>query len=144
MTGVGGIVLKHDLFLLVRRGVDPKKGFWCIPGGNVKANETARDAIRREILEVTGIDAEILGVVDLCEFPPYGRDIYVTFLATHVRGYPKPRSDAVEARRFSAKQVRRLKKITTLTKLLVRKVAEGDCCLIQAHTIEGTQEEAKQ
>lgn len=143
MIGVGGIVLKGDLFLLIRRMVDPKKDYWCFPGGNVKAGETTRDAVRREVFEETGVDSEILGVIDLCEFPPYGRNVYITFLAKHISGDPRPRSDAAEVGWFSLDHAEELASITTLTKLLMRKVAEGDYNLTQPHTIEDLQSEAK-
>ena len=45
--------------LLARRAVPPL--LWTLPGGRVELGETAADAAQRELLEETGIEAEIAG-----------------------------------------------------------------------------------
>jgi ADP-ribose pyrophosphatase YjhB (NUDIX family) len=40
-----------DRLLLVRRGVDPGKGLWALPGGYMDAGEMPEDALHREIAE---------------------------------------------------------------------------------------------
>ena len=41
--------------MLVERGRDPLKGYWSLPGGLVESGETLEEAVRREILEETGL-----------------------------------------------------------------------------------------
>jgi 8-oxo-dGTP diphosphatase len=53
--------------LLIRRGTPPRLGEWSIPGGRIEWGETAMAAARRELLEETGIEAEILGLVDVVD-----------------------------------------------------------------------------
>ena len=57
-------MFKDRRVLLVKRGQSPFVGLWGLPGGKLEANETPRDAARRELKEETGIEAEIDGIVD--------------------------------------------------------------------------------
>jgi 8-oxo-dGTP diphosphatase len=53
---VGAVV--HDdahRLLLIRRAHHPSVGRWSLPGGRVEAGETDEEAVRREVLEETGL-----------------------------------------------------------------------------------------
>ena len=54
--------------LLVRRGEDPFQGFWAIPGGFKRPNETLDEAATRELREETGVAAPPV----LAQFGAYG------------------------------------------------------------------------
>jgi 8-oxo-dGTP diphosphatase len=41
--------------LLIRRGHDPHRGSWSLPGGRVEAGESVEQAVEREVLEETGL-----------------------------------------------------------------------------------------
>lgn len=53
--------------LLVERGKPPQQGLWSLPGGAVETGETLDAAVRREILEETGLEIEPLSVVEVFE-----------------------------------------------------------------------------
>lgn len=53
--------------VLIERGREPLKGYWSIPGGAVEAGETLNQAIRREVLEETGLRVEPLMLVEVFE-----------------------------------------------------------------------------
>ena len=52
-----GAVIKDDAgrLLLIRRGHEPGKGLWSIPGGRIEAGESDAAALVREVLEETGL-----------------------------------------------------------------------------------------
>jgi 8-oxo-dGTP diphosphatase len=62
--GVSIALLKDRKVLLVRRKRAPHAGLWSLPGGKVESGEQPRDAMRRELKEETGLEAEILGIVN--------------------------------------------------------------------------------
>jgi 8-oxo-dGTP diphosphatase len=51
----------------VERGKAPLKGYWSLPGGVVEPGEPLADAIRREVLEETGLDVRPLSVFEIFE-----------------------------------------------------------------------------
>ena len=57
VVGVGGIVFRigADEVLLVRRGRDPGRGQWSLPGGALELGETTAEGAVREVLEETGL-----------------------------------------------------------------------------------------
>lgn len=46
--------------LLIRRGHDPYAGQWALPGGFISPNETLDECARRELVEETGVDLNML------------------------------------------------------------------------------------
>ncbi len=57
---VGAVVLDDaGQLLLVRRGREPSRGLWSVPGGRVEPGESGPDAVRREVLEETGLDVAV-------------------------------------------------------------------------------------
>ncbi|MGC8936042.1 MAG: NUDIX hydrolase [Candidatus Methanomethylicaceae archaeon] len=62
LVGVGVILIRNQQILLVRRGHEPNKDMWSIPGGLIKLGETAECAAVREVKEETGLDVSLRGV----------------------------------------------------------------------------------
>jgi len=53
---VGAVVHDADRrLLLIRRGNEPHRGLWSLPGGRVEPGETVAEAIVREVREETGL-----------------------------------------------------------------------------------------
>jgi 8-oxo-dGTP diphosphatase len=57
--GVSGLVVSDGKVLLIRRGKEPYKDHWSLPGGGVEPGETLREAVRREVLEETGLEVDV-------------------------------------------------------------------------------------
>ncbi|MCC7243583.1 MAG: NUDIX hydrolase [Acidobacteria bacterium] len=64
IVGVGGVVVRGEQVLVIRRAHDPRKGEWSVPGGVVELGESLTSALRRELHEETGLDVEIGPVVE--------------------------------------------------------------------------------
>jgi ADP-ribose pyrophosphatase len=111
-VGVGAIVIKDGRVLLVRRGVEPSKGLWAIPGGTLKLGETMQECATREILEETGVSINVKDCAYVFDYIERDDDrkikfhfAIVDFSADYVSGEPKGADDALEARWFSAEDL---------------------------------------
>jgi len=103
VVGVGGVVLRDGKVLLVRRGKEPLKGRWVIPGGTVELGETLQEAVEREVREETGIEVrarEVLLVFDRIERSGEAVDyhyVIIDYLCEDVGGVLQAGSDAADA-----------------------------------------------
>ena len=66
-VGVGVVIFRGDQVLLAQRGRSPGEVFWSIPGGAQEIDETVREAGLREVWEETGLEVEILGLIDVVD-----------------------------------------------------------------------------
>jgi 8-oxo-dGTP diphosphatase len=97
------VAVAEGKVLLIKRGWDPFKGCWALPGGHVDEGETARDAARRELDEETGVimhsDFIEIGAFHEPGRDPRGRYVTVAYRADLEWGViPFAGDDAVEAR----------------------------------------------
>ncbi len=67
VVAVGAVVLDENRVLLVRRGQEPLKGEWSIPGGGLELGETLEAAVCREVLEETGLQVRVAGLVEVLD-----------------------------------------------------------------------------
>lgn len=116
MVGVGVVVFNDNKQVaLVKRGNEPSKGLWAIPGGKVELGEQVQQTARREIKEECNIDIEpqdFLGVVDLILKDNEGEIQYhyilLDYLAKYKSGELAPQSDVTEANWFFQDEIKDL------------------------------------
>lgn len=114
-VGVGAITVRDGKVLLVKRGVEPSRGLWAIPGGTLKLGETMQECAAREILEETGVTIDVgecVYVFDFIERDDQGKIKFhfaiVDYRGDYVAGEPRGADDALEARWLSPEELRKL------------------------------------
>ena len=104
-VAVGVVIVKNSSVLLIRRGNEPSKGLWSVPGGLIELGETVEEAARREVKEETGIDIRIERLLEVAN--NIVRDeqgkirfhyVLIDFLAHPLSSSLKSQSDASEAK----------------------------------------------
>ncbi len=67
LVGVGAVVVQDGRVLLVRRGTEPLKGHWTLPGGVLEVGEALTAGVVREVREETGLDVEPIELIELLD-----------------------------------------------------------------------------
>ena len=106
MVGVGAVVIDGTKVLLVRRGNEPLKGEWSLPGGALEVGETLQQGIVREVLEETGLRVAPVSVIEILDRIVKDEEtdrvryhyVLIDFLCRVMGGSPLVGSDADEVR----------------------------------------------
>ena len=113
VPAVGVVVMRGDEVLLVRRGTPPRLGQWSLPGGRIEFGETVEAAALRELKEETGVEADLLGLIEVLDAVFTSRTngdvtrhyVLIDFAARWVSGEPVAGDDAADARFFHHSEV---------------------------------------
>jgi mutator protein MutT len=96
-TTVDAVIISDNRILLIKRGRDPFKNYWALPGGYIDWNETAEEAVAREVKEEVGLtvlSTQLIGVYSSPDRHPQ-QAINIAFSVT-VSGEAKAGDDARE------------------------------------------------
>ncbi len=116
MLGVGALIFQREKILLVERGKQPLKGYWSLPGGVLETGEHLADAIRREVLEETGLEVKPIAVFEIFERimrdkegKPEYHYVLIDYICKVTGGELKASDDASRADWFKRKDLANLK-----------------------------------
>ena len=105
VVGIGAVIIKDGKIALIKRGNEPSKGKWTIPGGLVELGETLEVAVIRETKEETCLDVKnprVIDVVDNVDLDEQGKIKYhyviIDYLVEVISGEIEAASDAEELR----------------------------------------------
>ena len=95
-------------FILIKRGNDPYKDCWALPGGFVEYGESVETAAIREAKEETSIDVELMDLVNVYSEPdrdPRGHTVTVAYTARGDFSSKRADSDAKDIGIFSKDEI---------------------------------------
>jgi 8-oxo-dGTP diphosphatase len=106
VLGVGAVIWndKNEV-VLIRRGKEPRKDQWSIPGGHLEWGESLHEALLREVHEETGLTVELVGLIDAVDLITQDGTgdvtrhyVLIDFIVRRIEGDLRAGSDAAEAR----------------------------------------------
>ncbi len=110
VVGIGGVIIEQGRTLLIRRGSEPLRGEWSIPGGTLEVGETLQEGVARELLEETGVEIRVLELIEVFDRifleneasdtplrkTPRFHFVIVDYLCERVSGEPRAGSDVTD------------------------------------------------
>jgi ADP-ribose pyrophosphatase YjhB (NUDIX family) len=88
---------------LARRGFEPGRGRWSMPGGFVDLGETVEAAVARELEEELAVRAEIGALVGVYSRADSG--VLVVVFQASLEGAPRATTEATEVRAFAPNEI---------------------------------------
>ena len=127
MVGVAVVIYRDGLVLMAKRGKEPSKGKWSIPGGKLELGEAIYGGVRREVREECSVEIDVGAVIDAYDIiirDDDGRVKYhfvdVYFTAKYINGEAEAQSDVDECRWFTPEEMAGLDMPPELKDLMIK------------------------
>ena len=101
---VGCIPVHGEQVLLCRRAIEPRHGFWTIPGGFLENGELVEEGALRETLEEANAQVELSYLQTVYSIPHIGQ-VHVIFVAQLTPPDFSPGQESLETRLFSEEDI---------------------------------------
>lgn len=96
---VGAVCVWHDRYLLCRRAIEPRKGYWTMPAGFLEMGETVAEGAAREVWEEAGARVRMGDLIGVYEIRHLSQ-VYMVFRAEMVDGDFAAGEESLEADLF--------------------------------------------
>ena len=137
-VGVGGAVVHEERLLLVRRASRRGRGNWQVPGGFIEPDETIEQAVIREVLEESGVNTKVRGVLGIRNRydPDVDNSLYVVMLLDPLDSNPQPDNHEVDrAEFFSLEEIRALEQVPAINLEVAERALSSDYRLLGPKTL---------
>jgi ADP-ribose pyrophosphatase YjhB (NUDIX family) len=94
------VLPRGDRLLMGRRTIEPRRGYWTLPGGYVELGESAEEAVVREAQEEMGVEVRVERLLGLHSGAPSAVAVAL-YEGTIVAGDPQPLHEVDEVGFFS-------------------------------------------
>jgi ADP-ribose pyrophosphatase YjhB (NUDIX family) len=101
---VGSVVTHGDRYLLCKRAIEPRHGFWTIPAGFMEQHETVEDGARREAREEACCELEMDGLLAVYSVPRISQ-VQLLFRARLRDEAFAPGSESLEVKLFRWEEI---------------------------------------
>ena len=137
VVGVGGVIIENGRALLIRRGSEPLRGQWSIPGGTLELGESLQEGVARELREETGLEVRVLELIEVFDriFPdehlqvseqkrgPRFHFVIVDYLCERIGGKPLAGSDVTDVAFSTEDELSKYSLTETATRVLKKAFA---------------------
>ena len=137
VVGVGGVIIEEDRTLLIRRGSEPLRGQWSIPGGTLELGESLQQGVARELLEETGLEVRVLDLIEVFDrifteksdggggtpLRPKFHYVIVDYLCERIAGEAQAGSDVTDVAYAREDELGKFQLTETATRVLRRAFA---------------------
>jgi 8-oxo-dGTP diphosphatase len=135
-VGVGGAVVRGRSVLFVRRASRHGRGNWQIPGGFVDRGETLDAAAVREVLEETGVEACVQGVLAVRTRWDDRNSTYVVFLMRPEAGDPSPGDEVDRAEYLTLAEIDALDQVPEINRAIAARALGASRNLLYPAEVE--------
>jgi len=137
VVGIGGVIIDQDRTLLIRRGSEPLRGEWSIPGGTLELGESLQEGVARELLEETGIKVCVIDLIEVfdriyaadgtiaaqAQKKPRFHYVIVDYLCERIGGEPRAGSDVTDVAFAREEELSKYQLTETATRILKKAFA---------------------